>query len=167
MTVASPGPPDHLSDGSDLISRVNQQDSYTDARNPRLVRVLSDLRIPTHNGGGIPRICQQMQAAFLDPPRFDMDDDQIAVTLRNEVTVSQPASSLMGRISQRLSADQQKVVINAAQDGQISNADVRILLGLDFRQSQAVLDGLQTNGMLVHQPDDPWSRYIVNPALTD
>ena len=165
LTVISPGAPDGIRNADHLIALVNHPASYTNPRNPELMRALSDLGIASRMRGGLRRIFCEMDVAFLPPPEIRIDSDRFAITLRNDIAVPQRTGNLMAWIQDDLSADDKKVIIKAHRDGQVTIDDVRTLLGQDSQHVAGILTDLRELGLLQQVGTGGAAGYIVNPSI--
>ena len=80
MEIRSPGeliPPVTL-------ERLQKQERIHASRNPRIVRVLTDLGYMRELGEGIPRMFEVMEREGLRPPEFSLEGGCFVVTLRSE-----------------------------------------------------------------------------------
>ena len=78
IEITSPGPFPHLVDLTDLLNARRY------ARNPRIVRVCSDLDLCQEQGEGIRRIHDEMRLAGLDAPLYHQTRMAVTLTLSAE-----------------------------------------------------------------------------------
>lgn len=82
------------------------------ARNPLIVRVLTDLGHMRELGEGIPRMFDEMERAGCNPPEIDLDgSSRLHVVLRNEVVFDAETLQWLGQYDgQGLSRDQRRLL---------------------------------------------------------
>jgi ATP-dependent DNA helicase RecG len=82
------------------------------ARNPLIVRVLTDLGHMRELGEGIPRMFDEMERAGCNPPEIDLDgSSRLHVVLRNEVVFDAETLQWLSRYhGQDLSRDQRRLL---------------------------------------------------------
>ena len=119
------------------------------SRNPRIVRALVDLGLARDQGEGIPRMFAEMADAFLPKPEIQANRQGVTITLRNTPTLSDSDHEFISRLDLvELSRDEFRALLRAHRQGQIDNAGLRSLSGLDTLSSSLVLRGLRDKGLL-------------------
>lgn len=89
------------------------------ARNPMIVRVLTDLGHMCELGEGIPRMFDEMERAGCNPPEIDLDgSSRLHVTLRNEVVFDADTVAWLEQFGELgLSRDQRRLLAWAHSHG--------------------------------------------------
>ena len=119
------------------------------SRNPRIVRVLVDLGFARDQGEGIPRMFAEMADAFLPKPEIQASHRNVTITLRNTPTLSDSDHEFISRLDlAELSRNEFRALLRAYRQGQIDNAGLRSLSGLDTLNASLVLRGLRDKGLL-------------------
>ena len=137
------------------------------SRNPRIVRVLVDLGFARDQGEGIPRMFAEMADAFLPQPEIYADDRDVTVTLRNTPTLSDADHAFISRPDlPELSRHEFRALLHAHREGQIDNAQLRGLSGLDTLNASLVLRGLRDKGLLQLYPYGSRSYYTLASDLS-
>ena len=125
------------------LKRVHQ------SRNPRIMRVLVDLGFAREQGEGIPRMFAEMEDAFLPQPEIQATQRDVTVTLRNTPTLSRSDHTFISRLDlPGLSRSEFRALLHAHREGQIDNAQLRGLSGLDTLNASLVLRGLRDKNLL-------------------
>jgi ATP-dependent DNA helicase RecG len=135
------------------------------SRNPLIVRVLADVGIMREEGEGIPRIHEEMESWFLEPPRFDLADDTFCLTLFNTPIFETPSASWQGTVDTLALSTNQKRVLLAHPTG-FTNEDYRYLTDLDRDQAYREIQELVAAGVV--QPPAASGRgavYRISPDL--
>ncbi|HVF06914.1 MAG TPA: ATP-binding protein [Frankiaceae bacterium] len=110
------------------------------ARNPRIARVLADLRFGQELGEGIRRMFEQMRAAGLDDPIYRQTSGSVQVVLSGE-----PAS----RAVDAGLPDETRVVVAALREAQrLSTGEIQQMLGLGRPATLRRLEALRAAGVL-------------------
>jgi ATP-dependent DNA helicase RecG len=86
MEIHSPG---ELVPPVTLDALKNRQQTHA-SRNPLIVRLLADVGIMRDEGEGVPRIFEEMEGSFLQPPDLRLEDGVFKVVLFNEPTFTGP-----------------------------------------------------------------------------
>ena len=145
MEVASPG-----SLVADLtLEELLRLERKHHSRNPRIVRALVDLGLARDQGEGIPRMFAEMADAFLPKPEIQANHRDVTITLRNTPTLSDADHKFISRLDlAELSRNEFRALLRAHRQGQIDNAGLRSLSGLDTLNASLVLRGLRDKGLL-------------------
>ena len=117
------------------------------SRNPLLVRVLAEAGLMRDEGEGIPRMHEEMEASFLQPPDFDVGDGEFRVTLRNEPVFEGPSREWQ-RLVDRLGLPVRQRRALLAHPGGLTNEDYRGLNRVDRDQAYREIQELVTRGVL-------------------
>ena len=164
MEVASPGA---LVD-SLTLEELLRLDRVHHSRNPRIVRALVDLGLARDQGEGIPRMFAEMADAFLPKPEIQANQRGITVTLRNTPTLSDSDHEFISRLDfGELSRNEFRALLRAHRQGQIDNAGLRSLSGLDTLNASLVLRGLRDKELLELHPYGSRSYYTLPSHLTE
>ena len=145
MEVASPG-----SLVADLtLDELLRLERKHYSRNPRIVRALVDLGLARDQGEGIPRMFAEMADAFLPKPEIQANHRGVTIILRNTPTLSDSDHEFISRLDLAgLSRNEFRALLRAHRQGQIDNAELRSLSGLDTLSASLVLRGLRDKGLL-------------------
>ena len=136
------------------------------SRNPRMIRVLVDLGLARDQGEGIPRMFAEMEDAFLPKPDIDATNRSVTVTLRNTLTLNasdRKFISVLGDIE--LSRNEFRTLLYTYRQGQIDNARLRALSGLDTLNASYLLRGLRDRDLLALHSHGPNSYYTLTSVL--
>ena len=162
MEIVSPG----SLVGNLTLEEILKLERVHHSRNPRIVRVLVDLGFARDQGEGIPRMFAEMTDAFLPMPVIEVTDRAVTVTLRNTPTLSDADHSLISRLDvSELSRPELRSLLHAHREGQIDNAKLRGLTGLDTLNASLVLRGLRDKDLLELHNLGSRSFYTLAPYL--
>ena len=163
MEVISPGPLVRNLTREELLGLERVHHS----RNPRIMRVLVDLGFAREQGEGIPRMFAEMADAFLPQPEIRTTDRYVAITLRNTITLTDiDRSFISGLALSDLSRNEFRALLHAHRYGQIDNAELRNLSGLDTLDASLVLRGLRDKDLLELHNFGSRSYYTLGPDST-
>ncbi len=164
MEVASPGA---LVD-SLTLEELLRLERVHHSRNPRIVRALVDLGLARDQGEGIPRMFAEMADSFLPKPEIQANHRGITVTLRNTPTLSDSDQEFISRLDLGdLSRNEFRALLRAHREGQIDNAGLRNVSGLDTLNASLVLRGLRDKELLELHPYGSRSYYTLPSHLTE
>ncbi len=108
----------------------------------------------------------EMTDAFLPMPVIEVTDRAVTVTLRNTPTLSDADHSLISRLDvSELSRPELRSLLHAHREGQIDNAKLRGLTGLDTLNASLVLRGLRDKDLLELHNLGSRSFYTLAPYL--
>lgn len=137
------------------------------SRNPRIVRVLVDLGFARDQGEGIPRMFAEMKDAFLAPPSIEATNRSVTVALRNALTLNAGDREFISQLGAlQLSRDEFRALLHAYRQGQIDNASLRTLSGLDTLGASTLLRGLRNRHLLALHSHGANSYYTLSADLT-
>ena len=137
------------------------------SRNPRIVRVLVDLGFARDQGEGIPRMFAEMKDAFLAPPSIEATNRSVTVALRNTLTLNAGDREFISQLGAlQLSRDEFRALLHAYRQGQIDNASLRTLSGLDTLRASILLRGLRDRHLLALHSHGANSYYTLSADLT-
>ena len=131
-------------------------------RNPRMIRVLVDLGFARDQGEGIPRMFAEMEDAFLPRPNIDATNRNVTVTLRNTLTLNAMDREFISALGDlELSRNEFRTLLYTYRHGQIDNARLRALSGLDTLNASYLLRGLRDRDLLKLHSHGPKSYYTL------
>ena len=137
------------------------------SRNPRIVRVLVDLGFARDQGEGIPRMFAEMKDAFLAPPSIEATNRSVTVALRNALTLNAGDREFISQLGAlQLSRDEFRALLHAYRQGQIDNASLRTLSGLDTLGASTLLRDLRNRHLLALHSHGANSYYTLSADLT-
>ena len=137
------------------------------SRNPRMIRVLVDLGLARDQGEGIPRMFAEMEDAFLPSPNIDATNRNVTVTLRNTLTLNATDREFISALGDlELSRNEFRALLYTYRHGQIDNARLRALSGLDTLSASYLLRGLRDRDLLKLYSHGPNSYYTLTSVLT-
>ncbi|MBI1928508.1 putative DNA binding domain-containing protein [Candidatus Poribacteria bacterium] len=132
------------------------------SRNPRIVRVMAELRYVRDFGEGIDRMFREMEAAGLPPPEFEEIPGALKVTLRNGLSVAAVPSAqrrLPLSVLAQLNDRQKRVLEVVAQQGSITNSQCQQLFSVSYRTAHRDLSQLVEFLLLKPQGRGRATRY--------
>ena len=136
------------------------------SRNPRMIRVLVDLGLARDQGEGIPRMFAEMEDAFLPRPDIDATNRSVTVTLRNTLTLNASDRKFISALGDlELSRNEFRTLLYTYRQGQIDNARLRALSGLDTLNASYLLRGLRDRDLLALHSHGPNSYYTLTSVL--
>jgi len=124
------------------------------ARNPLIVRVLTDLGQMRELGEGIPRMFDEMERAGCNPPDIDLDAaSRLHVVLRNEVVFDAETLQWLTQFDgQGLSRDQRRLLAWAhSHGGAFTSREYQKLVGTDIYGASRDIKDLIRRGLAVSQ----------------
>ncbi len=137
------------------------------SRNPRMIRVLVDLGFARDQGEGIPRMFAEMEDAFLPRPNIDATNRNVTVTLRNTLILNAMDREFISALGDlELSRNEFRTLLYTYRHGQIDNARLRALSGLDTLNASYLLRGLRDRDLLKLHSHGPKSYYTLTSVLT-
>ena len=178
IVIRSPGP---LPDG---VSVVDMEERSV-PRNVLAIRTLRFFGITEDAGRGIRLMRDHMALNLMDPPRFEVDESSVTVTLVLGSAATPPerawlAGALAGRspeaarpysvgdsggTSGDVQARDVPVLLCAARGDVLTNGRVRELLGADAAGARAVLRRLRDRGLLQQRGTGAGADYVLAPHL--
>lgn len=161
MEVSSPG---------DLVAPVTldalrSRRPVHASRNPLIVRVLVDVGLMREEGEGVPRMYEEMQASFLRPPQFELEDGTFTVTFLNEPVFEGPTPEWASVVDGLSLTDAQRRILLARPDS-FTNEDYRQLNDVDRDRAYREIQQLVDRGV-VSPPSrtGPGATYHISPDL--
>jgi ATP-dependent DNA helicase RecG len=162
MEVNSPG---GLLPELSLVELLSLQRVHC-SRNPRLMRALVDLGLARDQGEGIPRMFAEMADAFLPSPQIEPTPHNMRVILHNTTTLNDDDRAFVARLGgEELSDEDFRALLHSHRSGQVDNASLRSLIGLDTLGASQVLRRLRDRGLLELHPAGSHSFYTLTPRL--
>jgi ATP-dependent DNA helicase RecG len=122
------------------------------ARNPLIVRVLTDLGHMRELGEGIPRMFDEMERAGYNPPEIDLDgSSRLHVVLRNEVVFDAETLQWLSRYDgEGLSRDQRRLLAwGHSHGGAFTSREYQKLVGTDIYGASRDIKDLIRRGLAV------------------
>ena len=120
------------------------------ARNPLIVRVLTDLGHMRELGEGIPRMFDEMERAGCNPPEIDLDgSSRLHVVLRNEVVFDAETLQWLSRYDgEGLSRDQRRLLAwGHSHGGAFTSREYQKLVGTDIYGASRDIKDLIRRGL--------------------
>jgi ATP-dependent DNA helicase RecG len=138
MEVRSPG--DLVAPAS--LEALRQRRPVHASRNPLIVRALAEAGFMRDEGEGIPRIFDEMEESFLQPPLFDLTDNVFTVALLNEPIFTGPSAEWKKLIDDLPVTLAQKKILLAHPEG-FTSGDYQAMNSVDrdeaYRQIQELV----------------------------
>ena len=136
------------------------------SRNPRIVRVLVDLRQARDQGEGIPRMFAEMEGAFLPKPTVEVKGQRVVVTLQNIPTLTTADHRFLAALGNTdMDTEELRVLLTAFRHGKIDNVALRSTMGLDTLAASQLLRGLRDRELLRLHSHGAQSYYALTPIL--
>jgi ATP-dependent DNA helicase RecG len=134
------------------------------SRNPRIVRVMAELRYVRDFGEGIDRMFREMETAGLPAPEYEEIVGALKVTLRNGLSAvaAPPAerrlpASILGKLNER----QRRALVVVAKEGSINNNEYQKVFNISAVTAKRDLTQLTTLGLLQPVGEGRGRRYIL------
>jgi ATP-dependent DNA helicase RecG len=134
------------------------------SRNPRIVRVMAELRYVRDFGEGIDRMFREMEAASLPPPEYEEIPGALKVTFCNGLSVAVAPSAehrLPVSVLAQLNERQRRVLEVIAQAGSISNRQFQQLFAVTYDTAHRDLRRLAELGLLRVEGKGRATRYVL------
>ena len=133
----------------DPVTEENLRETQA-ARNPRVISLLRRYRLAEDAGRGIDVMQDEMSANLLDPPRFrDLGHEfEVVLPIHSPIAVEERAWVMEVERQGRVEPQDRLLLIQAARDGRITNADGRTALNADQFEVRASLGRLVKAGLL-------------------
>ena len=150
LEVISPGaPPEPVT-----VAELRAARPVHAARNPLIVRVLTDLGHMRELGKGIPRMFDEMERAGRNPPEIDLDgSSRLHVTLQNEVVFDAETVAWLERYSDvGLARDQRRLLAWAhSHGGTFTSREYQKLAHTDIYGASRDIKDLIRRGLVVSE----------------
>jgi ATP-dependent DNA helicase RecG len=133
------------------IEHLQKRERIHASRNPRIVRVLTDLGFMREQGEGIPRMFDAMEREGLHPPELLMEAGAIfTVAFKNTVALSTDTMRWLQRFaSLDLTGNQKRILAFAKEhDGAFTNRDYQRLIGADIYAASQDIKNLIRKGVV-------------------
>ncbi len=150
LEVISPGAPP----APVTVEELKSAQPIHAARNPLIVRVLTDLGHMRELGEGIPRMFDEMERAGCNPPGIDLDGaSRLHVVLRNEVVFDEETLKWLGQYDEQgLSRDQRRLLAMAySHGGTFTSREYQKLAGTDIYGASRDIKDLIRRGLAVSE----------------
>lgn len=149
-------------------------DGHSSARNPILMQLLEDLRLPgagealaEHRGTGIAAMIETLRAAEMSPPRFDDKVSSFSVTFPRQSLLEPDTLTWLAAQeadSHTLSRDQ-RMALALMRGGEImTNARYRQVSGADSRVATRELGDLVSRGLAEMRGVGRWAEYALSDS---
>jgi len=123
------------------------------SRNPRIARVLAEMRYIKDIGEGVDRMYQEMEAAGLPSPQWIEEPAAVRLILRNGIEQRQVATpeEVRARTIVGLSERQQRAIEYLQEWGRITNREYREFCGVSDFTARADLNDLVKRGLVISE----------------
>jgi ATP-dependent DNA helicase RecG len=135
------------------------------SRNPRIVRVMAELRYVRDFGEGIDRMFHEMEAAGLPPPEFEEVPGALMATLRNGLSATPTPTverRLPASVLAQLNERQKRVLEVVTQQGSISNRQFQQIFPVTYDTAHRDLKRLVELGLLRVEGKGRATRYVLS-----
>ncbi len=170
------------------IEHLQRRERIHASRNPRIVRVLTDMGYMREQGEGIPRMFDIMEKEGLYPPEIRLEAGAIfTVALKNTIALSPDTMHWLQQFSSSdLSGNQKRILAFAKEHGgAFTNRDYQRLIGVDIYTASQDIKNLIRKGIVklpqkggrVYQvmagvhvespPEKPDAYIILEPTLKE
>jgi len=132
------------------LDHIRNRERIHASRNPRIVRVLTDLGYMRQLGEGIPRMFEVMEREGLRPPEFNLEGGVIfTVTLRNVVVYPPETIRWLHQFEDwELTANQKRLLAYAhAHGGKFTSRNYQKLVGVDIYTASRDIKELVRKGI--------------------
>lgn len=133
------------------LERLLKRERIHASRNPRIVRVLTDLSYVREQGEGIPRIFEAMERQGLYPPEIRLEAGSIfTVTLRNSVAFQPETLRWLEQFKgMGLSGNQQRIMAYAKEHGGgFTSSGYQRLVGVDLYAASREIKEMIRKGVI-------------------
>jgi ATP-dependent DNA helicase RecG len=155
LEIISPGPfPGTVS------AETIRHDHFS--RNPRIARVLAEMRYIKDIGEGVDRMYQEMDAASLPPPEWIEEPSAVRLILRNGIEQRWLATpeEVRARATAKLNDRQRQALEYVQEQGSISNHEYRQAFGVSNKTAYQDLQALVEWKMLQKVGQGKQTRYV-------
>ena len=137
------------------------------ARNINVIKVLRRVGLAEDSGRGVDVMIDSMAEALLDPPTFHDQGHSVEVVLPVRGAISPQERAWILEIEQRgvIGPRDRLVLVHAARGEELTNEDVREMLGVDSRDARAALRRLRDAGFLEQLGERGGSRYVLAESV--
>ncbi len=133
------------------IEHLRRREQVHASRNPRIVRVLTDLGYMREQGEGVPRMFDAMEREGLCPPEFEIEAEAVfTVTLKNEPIYSRETVRwLQELVPLQLTANQKRLLAYAREHGNtFTSRSYQRLAGVDIYSASRDIKDLIRKGVV-------------------
>jgi len=156
LEIISPGP---------FLGTVSAETIRHDhfSRNPRIARVLAEMRYIKDIGEGVDRMCHEMEAAGLPPPEWIEEPSAVRLILRNGIERRRLATPEEVRVRKMVKFNdrQRQALEYVREQGSISNQEYRQAFGVSNKTAYQDLKALIELGMLQKVGHGKQTRYVL------
>ncbi|MEJ7569890.1 MAG: ATP-binding protein [Gaiellaceae bacterium] len=133
------------------------------ARNIKVISVLRRFRLAEDSGRGVDVMIDSMAEALLDPPMFHDRGHSVEVVLPVRGAITPQERAWIHEVENRgvIGPRDRLLLVHAARGEELTNEDVRELLGVDSRDARAALRRLCDAGFLEQLGERGGSRYVL------
>ena len=156
--------------GYSLVPEESFGDPGSQPRNPRLADVFREMRLAENKGTGIGAVRRTMHSAGLTPPVFESDrrNNRFVATLWLHNLIDDDDAAWLREIApEGLSGPQAQAMVVARRTGEVRNAVLRDISGLDTLGASLVLRNLRDRALLELKGSSVASLYVLGPAAKD
>ena len=156
LEIISPGP-----FPSTVSAETIRHDHFS--RNPRIARVLAEMRYIKDIGEGVDRMYQEMDAARLPPPEWIEEPSAVRLILRNGIEQRRLATpeEVRARATAKLNDRQRQALEYVQEQGSISNHEYRQAFGVSNKTAYQDLQALVEWKMLQKVGQGRQTRYVL------
>ncbi|MBI4818893.1 MAG: putative DNA binding domain-containing protein [Deltaproteobacteria bacterium] len=153
--------------GYSLIEEEKLGQPGSASRNPRIARVFREIGVAENIGSGIRLMREEMEAAKLARPLFESsrESNRFVATLMFAHLFTSEQRAWLGAVGDSLSKEQQLALVYCRELGEIRNAVLRDLTGLDTLAASAALRGLRDLGLVEQRGASSQTYYVLRPAV--
>ena len=153
--------------GYSLVEEEKLGQPGSASRNSRIARVFREFGVAENIGSGIRLMREQMEAASLARPLFDSsrESNRFIATLMFTHLFTDEQRVWLEALGDSLTKEQQLALVYCREVGEIRNAVLRDLTGLDTLASIAALRGLRDRGLLDAHGGGSQTYYVLTPAV--
>ena len=132
------------------LERLRKAERVHASRNPRIVRVLTELGHMREQGEGIPRMFEVMEREGLNPPKFELEGGCFVVTLYSEPIYKPETLRWLRQFDHLgLSRNQKRLLAYAhAHGGRFTSRAYQKLVGVDIYTAAKDIQDLRRKGIV-------------------
>jgi ATP-dependent DNA helicase RecG len=153
--------------GYSLVEEEKLGQPGSASRNPRIARVFREVGVAETIGSGIRLMREQMEAAHLARPLFESSRaaNRFVATLMFTHLLTHEQRAWLATLGEGITKEQQLALVYCREVGEIRNAVLRDLTGLDTLASSAALRGLRDRGLLEVRGAGAQTYYVAAAGL--
>lgn len=142
------------------------------SRNSYLMKLLEDLPAPgetrpmcENRGTGLTTVVEQLRAAGMSPPRFDVSLTRFRLVVPNHALYDEETLRWLENVTRAapVSQTQRMALAFARHGGSMANGDYCRVTGVDSRSATRELNELADRGLLVRTGLGRWTTYALAP----